>query len=491
MPSPIQLDGSGLTMPEISDVAARQRTVEVSRRGLQQALASAEFADAEARRRPLYGRSTGVGANRGLVVPDSEPGSGPGSSSGAGSAAHAMRLLRSHATAAGPARSAERVRAMLVIRLNQLAAGGSGVRPEVLIGLTRLLAADALPAVLAEGSLGTADLSALAAVGLALAGERATAPGTAPAITLTAADGLGLMSSNAATLADAALACTDLDVASRAAVAVAALTACAVDGNPEAFAETVDRATPFPGAREVARLLRTLVPGPGVRVQDPFPLRTLPQVHGPVLEAVGEARSVIEALCNAPAENPLVLPASPGAVHHGGFHLAYLQMALDRLNLAVAQSGAAMLGRLGLLIDPSFTGLRPFLGDDAPAASGVMVCEYVAGSALAALRAAAQPAGLQTVVLSRGVESDASFASLAAAQAATVATEYRVLLSTELVAAVRALRQRESVLSGPAGRLLAVCTDLPAPGPDRDLSPDLALAQTLLSALAAVVDDLV
>src|SRR5919199_39944 len=142
--------------------------------------------------RPVYGRSTGVGGNRHVVVADPQ--------------AHAAALLRSHATSLGPLRSAERVRGMLAVRLNQLAAGGSGVRPEVLTGLSTMLALDALPPVRELGSVGTGDLPALAVTALALSGE---APTTAPLsvrLTFGAGDALPFMSSNAAAIADAMLA---------------------------------------------------------------------------------------------------------------------------------------------------------------------------------------------------------------------------------------------------------------------------------------------
>ncbi|MGZ4594665.1 MAG: aromatic amino acid lyase, partial [Actinomycetes bacterium] len=134
------------------------------------------------------------------------------------------------------------------------------------------------------------------------------------------------------------------------------------------------------------------------------------------------------------------------------------------------------------------TGLPPFLGDGTPGASGVMVLEYVAASALGDLRAAATPAGLQTVVLSRGVEEDASFASLAARQATGAVGNLRILLACELVSAVRALRSRGiTPASAPLACALATCADLPDSLADRDLSGDVQLAAQLLPTLAELV----
>ena len=113
--------------------------------------------------------------------------------------------------------------------------------------------------------------------------------------------------------------------------------------------------------------------------------------------------------------------------------------ALDGLLLALAQAGQAGLGRLTMLADPGFTGAPPFVSDGTPGSSGTMVVEYVAGGALAELRALAAPVGLQGIVLSRGLEDDASFASLAARQALDAIAPLRVLLAAELLTAVRAL----------------------------------------------------
>ena len=488
-----EVDGTGLTVRQIAAVANGLTPVRLSAAGRNRAAASHAFAAQALLRRPLYGRSTGVGANRTVPLtgdPDE----------------NAVLLLRSHATSAGPVRSAARIRAMLVVRLNQLAAGGSGVAPEILDGLLAMLGQEALPDVRELGGIGTGDLPALATTAVALLGEGRRPTGL-PAVRFGAGDGLAFISSNAATLGDAALAVAHLTESSRAALAVAALTFVAVNGNAEAYSDGALAATPFAGAKQVCLALRPLIGAdrygdrrnasgagmPPARIQDPYGLRAMPQVHGPVLDQLVAARSIVERLVNAPTENPLLLadPAEPGGgliAHHGGFHATYLRSAMDGLNLAVAQSSPLVLARLAMLMEPSFTGLAPFLGDGAPAASGVLICEYVAASAIGAIRANAQPAGLQSVTVSRGVEEDASFASLAAARALDIARDHRQLIACELVAAVRALRlQRAGPYPGSVHDILDVVQALPRGEHDRDLTDDLAVAAGLVPALAAMV----
>ena len=397
----ITLDGALLRCADIVAAAHARENVSLGAEARRRATRSNEVADRIAAVRPVYGRSTGVGANRNVGID--------------GTSRQALALLRSHATSAGPLRTPERVRAMLIVRLNQLAAGGSGASPALLDSLLHMISADALPMVREHGSIGTGDLSALATVALALAGETPTST-PQPPFGFGAHDALSFMSSNAGVIGDAALACADMDLLSRAGVVVAGLTFTAVEGNQEAFSEAVERVTPFAGSRQVCRWMRSLAAADRrpARIQDAFGLRTLPQVHGALLDALGGVDDVVCGLANAPAENPVVLldERSEGQLaHHGGFHAAYLGIALDTAGNAVGQSATLVLSRLSGLNEPGQTGQEPFLGDGTPGASGAMMLEYVAASALADLRLAALPSGTQSVVLSRGVEEDASFAS--------------------------------------------------------------------------------
>jgi histidine ammonia-lyase len=474
----IYLDGEQLSAADIAAVAYRCASVTLTETARRRIGASHERASRLGQSRSLYGRTTGVGANRNVEA--------------SGAVSHASSLLRSHATSAGELRSPERVRAMLVVRANQLAAGGSGVSPGLVDALLGMLAADALPHIRELASIGTGDLAALATTALALLGEApTTAPLPAP-VPMDVHDALPFMSSNAAAIADAALSCTDLVTLSRASTVVAALTFSAVRGNGEAFCELVDQVTPFDGARRTSAWMRSLVDVTVTagRIQDPFSLRAIPQVHGPFVDALTGLEDVVRRLANAPAENPVVLPTADGedgVAHHGGFHAAYLTSALASVSLGAAQSAKLVIGRLAMLNDPEFTGLRPFLADETPAASGVMMLEYVAAAALAELRTAATPVGLQTVVLSRGVEDDASFASHAARRALGIVDNLRTMLGCELVASIRALRQQEAPALSDALQEAVAQAALPVGFADRDLSPDIQLAMAKLPALSKLL----
>lgn len=436
----------------------------------------------------VYGRSTGVGANRNEDVPTEA------------AAGHGLRLLRSHAGAIGAELPARQVRAMLAVRANQLLAGGAGLRPTVVTALCEALESGAYPAVNEFGSVGTGDIAALAQMGLALAGEHpwrgpdgsqdraggGLAPEPQP---LDNNDALALISSNALTLGQSALALHELRGLIGATQVVAALSLLAVDGSHEAYAEPVHAARPHRGSIEVARRMRELIgaadrPTPPLgRIQDPYGFRCLPQIHGPAHDAANALEAVLAVEINAAAENPLICPEDMAAYHHGGFYQAQLALALDHFRLAVTQVARLSTSRLSTLNEPAYTRLRPFLADHEPASSGVMILEYAAGAALGDLRAFSAPASLGHAVLSRGVEEQASFASLAARQTLRACGAYRLVVGCELVAAVRALRQRDLRPDPelPAGRALELAEAvLDAEQTDRPLTDDVTAAAALL-----------
>jgi histidine ammonia-lyase len=468
----LRIDGRSLSTADLAAAAAGPVTVEIAEEARQRVIRSHEQAVLAGEQRAIYGLTTGVGANRLVPVrPDT---------------ASAQALLRSHATSAGPARSDDRVRTMLVIRLNQLCAGGAGVRWEVVQALADMIDADALPTIREFVGIGTAELSALATTALALQ-ARSLLHGSHELV-FSPHDALPFISSNAAALSDAGLALDSFRISARAALVVAALSFAAVRGNAEAYAPPVELATPMPGARATCRVMRCLVgAAEPARIQDPYGLRALPQAHGILLDALRSLAETIEAFANAPSENPSIL--SDGSVaHHGGFHAGYLALSCDTAAIAAIQSAQLGLNRLTYVSEPNHTGLEPFLGDGTPGASGVMVVEYVAATVLGDLRDAAAPASTQSITLSRGIEDTASFASLAARKLLTAADRYELLVSCELVAALRAIRISAPPLSSAQQAAVALCAELPAGLEDRDLTGDIEIGQRLLPALADLVE---
>lgn len=475
------VDGRTLSCADVELVADHDVAVTVTAAAAERAEAAWRLVTELSAEREIYGRNTGVGANRDLTV---DEGAGP---------EHGMRLLRSHAGGTGDLMPARTLRAMLLIRLNQLAAGGSGAHPRLLTALADALTAGAVPRIHRTGAIGTGDLTALAETALALTGESRWAEGGLAPVPLDTSDALAFMSSNAATLADAVLAALELDRLLRASHAVAALSYVVLGGSPEAYATPVHEARPHPGqvrcAAEMRRLLgMTGLPKRGRRIQDPFGLRAFPQVQGPALDTLAYLRQVLTVEINAATENPMVSLSAGEVFHHAHFHTAYVAVALDQARATVHHVAELSAARLGDLVEPSFTDLPAFLAVGPPGSSGVMILEYVAHDALAALRQAALPVTLGTAVVSRGVEDHASFATQAARQAGEAAAAYRHVLACELVAAVRALRIRPADLMDLPIRDAFDLADavLDADLADRPLSADLEAAASLLDKLAGI-----
>jgi histidine ammonia-lyase len=478
----IVLDGRSVTAEQIIQIARDRAIVVLDPVGRGRMAASAAVSDEIARRQPIYGRNTGVGANRTESVTDDDR------------AGHGLRLLRSHAGGVGALLPREQVRAMLAVRVNQLLAGGAGVTPTVADTLANALNTGAWPAVHEFGAIGTGDLTALAEVGLALLGERpwlGDVDGPEP-ISLDSGEALALMSSNALAIGLALLAWQAVHGLVATTHLVAALSLLAVDGSTEPFAERVHLHRPHAGqVRAAARMRELLDPHPihAARIQDPYGYRCFPQIHGLALDTVEALEGVLTIELNSATENPLISVDDDAAYHHGGFHCAHLGATLDNLRLAMLHTGQLSTARLSTLVEPEFTGLRPFLAQGASGSSGVMILQYSAHSALAEVRAMAQPASLGHAVVSRGVEDHSSFAFQSARQTLRSADALRLTLACELVAAVRAVHMRGLQLDPGTtlGEAYAIAsTALDSDPVDRTLTPDLEVAASLLDRLAHV-----
>ena len=422
---------------------------------------------------PAYGRSTGVGANRDTAVTDR--------------VAHGMRLVRSHATDAGPALPARTVRALIATRIAQLVRGGSGIDPEVVQALADELERDEVAEIGSVGSIGTGDLAALAGLALTLAGERSSDSGSSPRAPVRwgVESALPFLSSSALTIGRVILATDELRRLDRASRVVFALAATALRANGSAFSEAAAEAAAAPFVREVSAEVRSLLgeaPEPR-RIQDPFGLRIYPITQGALRTALERLDAQLLRLVNTSQENPVFDVSARSVTHHGAFFQAQLAIDLDATALAVAQSATNAHALLRLTNEPAFTGLQPFLATGAAGSSGLMMLEYTAAAALGEIRNAAHPASPGTIALSRGAEEDASFASQGAVQLERSIAAYRTVLACQLLAASRLLTQlapeTPAVL---AGAVRAVRELQPHQG-DQDLRGPLGRASDLLDVL--------
>ena len=482
--SPLVLDGATLTPEGVVAVARRGERVELA------PAARARNEDAHRaiaalleRGGSLYGATTGVGALRDRVIGDADR------------ERFQWNLLRSHAVSAGRPLPEELVRAGMVVRANQLGAGGAGVVPALLDALIAALNAHVTPLTREFGSLGTGDLPGLCEIALALLGdgrvwedgELVAAPAPAEPITLGQRDAIGFISSNAMTGGRAALLAVDARALLGQWLEVAALSFEALDADPRVLDARVQAARGARGQAAVAERMRELLAGapfdphaPDRLVQDPYPFRVLPQVDGVASDALGTLEEVVSRELNARPENALIDDGQ--ALPTGNFHAAELGAALDALRAAFAHSASLIAGRVSAMLDPRMSGLEPFLAAEPGPDSGVMMLEYTAHAAAAEVRSVAAPMAVQSVWASLGVESHASLAATSAARTAEMLHAMSVLVATELVVAVRALRAGGRAPAGAGVRALfdAAAEVLPAGAEDRAFGQDVEAARGVL-----------
>jgi histidine ammonia-lyase len=491
-PDPVVLDGTTLNCEAVAQIARGAAPVRLDPAARERNdAARAAVAALLARGDHLYGVTTGVGALRAYRVPKKERGR------------YALGLLRSHACGAGRPLPVELVRAAMATRANQIGAGGAGVADELLDALIGALNAGLTPFTRELGSLGTGDLTALSDVALALLGEgnvwrgdelidAATAfaaAGLSPA-RLGPRDGLAFISSNAVTIGHAALLVVDTRQLLDAWLAVAALSFEAAAADPVVLDARVHPAGHRPGQSAVAARMRGLLAGVQERtreagplgVQDPYPFRALPQVDGAVHDALTALEGTVGHELNFAGENALIVPGEDIALPNGNPHAAPLANAIDALRTALAQSAALIAARVSTLLDTSLTGLPPFLARRPGPESGALVLEYTAHSAAAEVRSLVTPVAAQTVSVSRGVESHSSLAPIAARRAHETLQAMRVVIATELVVAVRALRLAGHEPHGAGTRALfdAASARLDPDLRDRPLHPDVEEARVLI-----------
>lgn len=422
----------------------------------------------------VYGLTTGVGALRHVATEVTADDAG----------SHALRLWRSHATGHGATYDDVTARTAMAIRLHQITSGRSGVSAGLAAALLDAIASGAVPDLHRSGSIGTGDLVPLSQLGLTLVGERPWRAGGVPAVEVEEGDALPFMSSNALTLATAALVHRRLAVLSGSAESVVALSAAALQASLQAYDPRVHAGRPDAAQQAVARRLTALLqPGDWrpARLQDPFGLRAVPQVHAPFEDALTTTRQAVVVEVDDSTENPLVV-ADGSPLHHGGFVTARLSATLDALRQATYPVIALSAARLSALVNPSLTGLPPFLASGPPGSSGLMILEYVVQDALARARIFMSPVSTGHASISLGMEEHASFSTQAAWACEQIVEVASVVLGCELVAASRALRMDpDRVPDGPLAEVLETCAVALDPDrTDRPLTEDVATAARLV-----------
>jgi len=415
------------------------------------------------------------------------------------------RLILSHCAGVGEPLPDAAVRGMLLLRANTLARGHSGVRPLLIESLLALLEASVLPLVPSRGSVGASgDLAPLAHLALPLLGkgEVRVAGEVLPAIrgleragltplTLEAKEGLALINGTqamTALLAMSVLACRRLV---RIADLVAAMATDALRGTDSAFDARVHALRPHPGQRASAANIWQLMQGSDIRdshrqgdirVQDPYSVRCAPQVHGAARDLLADVEKKLVIEMNSVTDNPLIFPEEGDIVSGGNFHGEPMAFAADVLALAVSELGAISERRIEKLTNTAFSGLPPFLTQDAGLNSGFMMAQVTAAALASENKIFCHPASVDSIPTSADKEDHVSMGMGAALKLQpVVANTYRIL-AIELTAAAQGIDLLRPLRSSEAIEALhqAFRQRVPVLKEDREMATDLNAAREFL-----------
>ena len=489
-PRRITLEGHGVTIADVVAVARGEARVVLGADARSRVVAARAVVDRLAASDvPFYGVNTALGANTGNRIPPDEL------------VAYQERAVLARAVGIGPRFSTDVVRAIMFTRAAGMAVGGSGVSPGVLEALIAMLNARVHPIVPAIGSIGAADLAPLSHLALPLIGRgeaeyhghimpgaAALALASVQPTALTGKDGLALISSNAATVGHASLVIHDALAVLDAQNVSAALSFEGFRANLSPLDPRVQTARPAPGQQAVAARLTQLLadsalwrPGSARRVQDPLSFRCVTQVHGAALSTAWTARDYIELELNSAAESPLVLIEPDEMLSNGNFHAPGLAIAFDAFGLGLAQCSALCAERCIKSMSPQFSGLPLQLTRHGPAHSGFATIQKTLAALHNRVRHAANPACLDFLPVSEGVEDHAPMTANVVAKTAAIVDDLRFLTAIEMLVAAQAIDLREldrnALGRGTRAAFEAVRREVAMLDGDRPLGPDIEIVE--------------
>jgi len=461
----VTLDGRSLALEDVRAVARDGARVAIAASVRERLSAARAVVDElAAGDRAVYGINTGFGALAEVRIPREKV------------QKLQYNLIVSHAVGVGAPLPFAEARALLLLRANTLAVGHSGCRVRVLDELVALLNAGVAPYVPEKGSVGASgDLAPLAHTVLLLLGEgpalvdgrvttakEALARAALEPLVLEAKEGLALINGTQAMVARGTLALLEAERLCRLADVIGGLSLDALQGTNVAFDPRIHRARPHAGQSTVAANLRRLLDGSELlaahkdcgKVQDPYSLRCMPQVHGATRDALAYIRSVLEREVNSATDNPLVFldgdydVAGTSVLSGGNFHGQPVALALDFLAIAIAEIANISERRVEQLVNPALSsGLPPFLAKEPGLNSGFMILQVTAAALINENKVLSHPASTDSIPSSASREDHVSMGMTAANKAASVVENVRRVLGIELLCACQGVDLRGQLKS--------------------------------------------
>lgn len=497
MLQPFRVGDEPITLEVLAQVARDARRVEVGERAraaMERSRAVVDRVVAGGDASPaVYGVNTGFGALAEVRISAAEVTS------------LQQNLVRSHASGVGSPLPREAVRAMMLLRAAVLATGRSGARVVCCERLCELLNAGVHPEIPARGSVGASgDLAPLAHLALGMMGEGRAEyrgevlpaaealrrAGIAPLV-LEAKEGLTLLNGTQHMTAIGGLTVLAAEETARIADIAGALSLEALKGTVRAFDERVIAARPHPGQIAVAKFLRELLVGSQIaeshkdcgKVQDPYSLRCMPQVHGATRDVLAFARTVLEREAASSTDNPLVFADTEEMISGGNFHGQPVAIALDAAAIGVAELANISERRIEQLVNPHLSsGLPPFLAPESGLNSGFMIAQVSAAALVSENKVLAHPASVDSIPSSAGREDHVSMGATAALKLATIHDHVRTVLAIELLCAAQGIDLRRPLTTTKPLEAVhaAIRKVVPPMMVDRPLAPDIAAVRTLI-----------
>jgi len=456
--------------------------------------AAAVVADVIAQGRTVYGINTGFGllANTKIKVEELET--------------LQRSIVLSHAAGIGNFMEPATVRLMMVLKINSLARGFSGIRRTVIDALIQLVNAQVYPAIPKKGSVGASgDLAPLAHMAVVLLGEgealfegkRISAPealkiaGLEP-INLAPKEGLALLNGTQASTAFALQGLFAAENALKTATIIGAMTVEAARGSRAPFDDRIHQARGHVAQIDMAAAYRILLSeGSDIsqshedceKVQDPYSLRCQPQVMGACLQHIRFAADVLLTEANGVSDNPLIFTESGDIISGGNFHAEPVAIVADMLAICLSEIGALSERRIALLIDSNLSGLPPFLVDNGGVNSGFMIAQVTAAALASENKTLAHPASIDSLPTSANQEDHVSMATFAARRLADIFENVAGILAVEWLASSQGMDfrrpLRSSELLESAKQVLR--DEVPFYDKDRYFAPDIEKATALIN----------
>ncbi len=489
----VVLTGSNLTVESVAQVASFDAPVQIAPAAQQKLAESREFVyrlvDSNV---PVYGFNTGVGANKDKAV------------EGEYYNQFNVNMVRSHCVAAGPEASRPEVRAMMVIRLNTLLLGYTGMSPEIAYMYRDLLNNDITPVVPERGSIGEADIACLSHIALTMIGEgeayyrqerlparEALAKAGLAPLVLGPKDGLALVSSNALAAGQGVLVLYELKRLIKLADVIYSLSLEAFKGNVSPLNEEINRVRRFKGQNESAAQVRKLLDGsylwlPNIAnaLQDPLCFRCACHIHGAVRDSLRYLEELMDIQMNSSDDNPCVLMSQNAIMSCGNFEVVNWAVAFEMLGIALSHLSRAACFRTIKLSTAQFSGLPRFLTPDPEHVIAFGTIQKPFTALDAEIRHLANPVSMDFYAVAGDIEDHASNTPYVVQKTRKIVDNLYYILGIEAIHAAQAcdLRPEKEFKLGDAGRVVhrKIREVIPFLAQDRNLTLDIAKAYKLL-----------